>query len=481
MLHRKLLEVLVRLNGTEQKQLRLFLESPYFVQGQNTNLILPLYDLIIRNGADEMSPNLEKSAVFSHLFPDKVFLSKEKSPLDSLSSELFRLVRVFLSQQYFENKKSKVTDSVALMTFYRKSGLEERFWQIVESTRKTQNEIENRGADYFYNQFVIEEEISNFLGIYNTYEDDANLKNANLFLDSFFSILKLEQACALTHRSRISQIVDLPPNTLTEAVLLLANNEAYLKSPLITIYKKILSFIESTPSPDDLEEFKRLIDKEKLTIPPEKYRDIQSYFRSFWIRQSLRSGNPNDRLVIFELYNDHLYKGYLYIDDKLTPMALRVLTNAGLKVGQFPWVKKLLDDHPPERICGTKYPVEAHSLNVAEYHFHKKEYAEAEAKLTYRAFENPNFSIMADLLLIKIYYETNSELLESRMKALEQKVRRSKISTETKAGYYNFLKKLDKVVKYGWQKSTPKLAKLVEEIKTTPGVIDREWLLSKLS
>lgn len=165
----------------------------------------------------------------------------------------------------------------------------------------------------------------------------------------------------------------------------------------------------------------------------------------------------------------------------MTPLALRVLTNMGLKVGQFPWVKKLLDDHPPERICGTKYPVEVHSLNVAEYHFHKKEYAEAEAKLTYRTFENPNFSIMADLLLIKIYYETNSELLESRMKALEQKVRRSKISTETKAGYYNFLKKLDKVVKYGWQKSTPKLAKLVEEIKTTPGVIDREWLLSKLA
>ena len=112
--------------------------------------------------------------------------------------------------------------------------------------------------------------------------------------------------------------------------------------------------------------------------------------------------------------------------------------------------------------------------------FHTKEYAEAEAKLTYRAFENPNFSIMADLLLIKIYYETDSELLESRMKALEQKVRRSKISAETKAGYYNFLKKLDKVIKYGWQKSSPKRDKLVEEIKTTPSVIDREWLLSNL-
>ncbi len=183
---------------------------------------------------------------------------------------------------------------------------------------------------------------------------------------------------------------------------------------------------------------------------------------------------------MFNLLEKHLLEGYLYVDNKLTPLALRLLTNFGLKVHQFPWVKKLLDDHPPERICGTKYPVEAHSLNVAEYHFHKKEYAEAEAKLTYRAFENPNFSISADVLLIKIYYETGSELLESRMKALEQKVRRSKISAETKAGYYNFLKKLDKVIKYGWQKPSPKRDKLVEEIKNTPSVFAREWLLEKL-
>lgn len=161
-------------------------------------------------------------------------------------------------------------------------------------------------------------------------------------------------------------------------------------------------------------------------------------------------------------------------------MALRVLANSGLKLGEFDWVKKLLDDHPPERICGTKYPVEAHSLNVAEYHFHKKEYAEAEAKLTYRLFENPNFSISADVLLIKIYYETANDLLDARMKALEQKVRRTKISAETKAGYYNFLKKLDKVIKYGWQKKSPRRTKLIEEVRTTPGVFAREWLLEKL-
>ncbi len=83
--------------------------------------------------------------------------------------------------------------------------------------------------------------------------------------------------------------------------------------------------------------------------------------------------------------------------------------------------------------------------------------------------------------MIKIYYETQDELLESRMKALDQKVRRSKLSRETKNRYYNFLKKLDKIIKYGWQKNNPKRARLIEEIKTTPEIATREWLLEKLT
>ncbi|HNL39022.1 MAG TPA: hypothetical protein PKH43_07810, partial [Saprospiraceae bacterium] len=369
---------------------------------------------------------------------------------------------------------------VSLLQFYRKNGLEERFWQTVTSARKQQAAEVLRGPKYYIDQFRIEEEISNFQGTFNTHEDDANLTNVHQHLDSFFAILKLEYACALKHRQKTSQLTYLPSETLTNTILDIFENEDYLKIPLINIYSKIFTILNGQLDNNTLDSLKNAIISEGAKIPSEKFRDILAYYRAFLTWTYVRSGKIEDLVTMFEAYETNLTGGHLYIDDKLTPMALRVLCNIGLKLQKFPWVKKLLDDHPPERICGTKYPVEAHSLNVAEYYFHTKEYAEAEAKLTYRAFENPNFSIMADLLLIKIYYETDSELLESRMKALEQKVRRSKISAETKAGYYNFLKKLDKVIKYGWQKSSPKRDKLVEEIKTTPSVIDREWLLSKL-
>jgi hypothetical protein len=81
---------------------------------------------------------------------------------------------------------------------------------------------------------------------------------------------------------------------------------------------------------------------------------------------------------------------------------------------------------------------------------------------------------------LKIYFEIQVELLDYRIKAMEQKVRRTKISTDLKGMYYKFLQNLEKVLRYGLDKHSPKRKKLIEGIKTSPGVIEREWLLEKL-
>ncbi|MCB0575861.1 MAG: hypothetical protein KDC61_14995, partial [Saprospiraceae bacterium] len=158
----------------------------------------------------------------------------------------------------------------------------------------------------------------------------------------------------------------------------------------------------------------------------------------------------------------------------------RNLTIIGLKLGEVEWVKNFLDRHPPERICSTRYPAEVCNLNMAEYHFYLKQYDEAQEMLSYKLFENPVFSILSDVLLVKIYFETQNELLEFRMKALDQKVRRAKLSQGEKNRYLNFLRKLDKIVKYTWQPRNNKREKLIEEIKSTREIIAREWLLEKL-
>lgn len=481
MLNRKLLEVLKHLTTSERKRLRLFLTSPYFNNGSHAADIVRLYDLIIRHDANEEHPALSKESVFRMFFSDKQFREKTKGPLDALTSELFRLVRGFLSQTDLERENGELHQHLSLARFYRKFAYEERFWQTMQTMRNIQRDTPLRDARYFYDQFRVEEEELSFRGLYNSFEDDVNLNEVHKNLDLFYSILKLEFTCALEHQRHGAQIDKYPPTPLFEAILNLSEAAGPLDIPVNRIYRLVLKLIQNPESEGSFEILEPLLHQYEPLISIEKYKNLRALQRFLWVQQYLKSGDNFSLRQTFEIYREHLAMGYFYFDGLIPHSTFRNLVIGALILGEFEWVKNFLETHPPERIGSTRYPVEIHSLNLAEYYFYLKNYDAAQDKLVYRHFENPVFSILADVLLVKIYYETKNELLDSRMKALDQKIRRSKLSREVKNRYYNFLKKLDKIIKYGWQTKNPKRARLIEEIKTSPEIIAREWLLEKLA
>lgn len=480
MLHRKLLEVLSRLQPADLKRLRHFLESVYFNHMRRPGDIIRLYDYIMEREADESHPELSKTAVFYSIFPGKPFHENEKNPLDSLASDLFGLVKRFMAQKDWERTEAEQQELFSMLRFYRQHGLEDRFWQTVTTLRKLQEKKKIKDADYFYTQFSLEAEVTHFHNLFNTFEDDANLTNAHRNFDLYYGIVKMEYLCALRYQNKLSQFPFEPDPQIIQAFLKLSENVSPEDTVLIRIYRQVFVLLQHSEDEEAFHELETLLVRHKDNIPTDKYRDLQAYYRFFWARRYYKSGDEFARRKMFEVYKEHFEKGYFYVDNKITVMELRVLNTFALKLGQFDWAKKVLEEHPPERICVTRYPAEAHSLNWGEYYFYRKEYEEAKKCIAYKPFENPQLSIVAEVLLIKIYFETTDELLDYRVKALDQKVRRTKMAPIVKERYYNFLKKLDKVVKYSWQKDSPKRRKLVDEIKTIPEIIEREWLLEKL-
>jgi hypothetical protein len=61
-----------------------------------------------------------------------------------------------------------------------------------------------------------------------------------------------------------------------------------------------------------------------------------------------------------------------------------------------------------------------------------------------------------------------------------QKVRRAEIAKQYQERYAELLNKILLLVKYGWDKNNPKRAQLADSIRKTPGVLEKEWLLSHL-
>lgn len=480
MLNRKLLEVLSRLLPAEHKKLRMFLESPYFNHLRHPDELLRLYDYIMVYQADETHSRLSKKETYRFFFPERPYREKEKSPLDSLASDLFGLVKRFLAQQKWERSEASQDELFALLRFYREYGLEERFWQTIQALRKMQEANKFKDSRYYLTQFSIEDEIFHFRSLFNTFEDDANLTNLHKSLDLYYSIVKLEYLCALSYQHKLSQIPFEVNSRLAQTVLLLQDENISSDVILVRMYILIFYLLQQPDDEEMFSTFEMLLKQNNDKIPRDKYHDLQAFYRIFWSFRYTKFGDDHPRHKMFAIYKDHFEQGYFYVEGRISIAALRILNTFALKLGQFEWAKKVLDDHPPELICGTRYPAEAHNLNFGEYHFYKKEYEEAKNKVAYRPFENPQLGILADVLLIKIYFETNDELLDYRMKALDQKVRRTNLAAYVKDRYYNFLKKLDKIVKYGWLKSSSRKKKLIEEIKAIPEIIEREWLLEKL-
>lgn len=479
MLNKKLMEVLSRLSKAEHKRLRLFIQSPYFNTGLNEDILLSLYDYLAKYRFEEEAAELQKELVFGLFFPDKVFKTKEKGPLDMLCSDLFKMVRRFL-EQISNEKGTETSELLALSKFYDKYGLEDRFKASIEQVRKNLEKETIRESDYFHTQFVLEDQVAHFQTLNNSYEGDANLMAAHESIDLYYLIIKLQFLCGLSFQRKLTSSIETEESVTNKFIREVIDLYKDRDIPVLRLHNYVLKLIHDQSNSEVFNKFEFELEDFKSQISEPTLKNLMAYYRFFWVRRYFNASDPSTASQLFDIYRKHFENGYFFTDDNISVNALRALVVFALKNKQFEWIKGVLDVLPPTRFIGTRYATELHSLNYAEYYYAMGDYDLAIQYLAYKNFENPSYGVLADLLLIKIYFDTDEDLLDSRMKALDMKVRRSKLSTDLKDRYLNFLKKLYKVLKIRHIGSKETRVKLLNEIKTIPNVISKEWLISKL-
>ena len=483
MINRKLLEVLIRLSAEEHRKLRLFLQSPYYYQQlwRSVQDILRFYDYIMAHGADEQSPALEKAVVSALFFPEKTFREKEKGPVDALASDLFGLVRHFLHTNELDNRQQDIKAMLSLLRFYRKFGMDERFIQTEQNLRKLLEAYPHKDATYYNLCLSLAEEVFCYSSILTHAELEQESLQVHHHLDMYYTLRKLDYQSAMqTQGLLIEQSVNTPQSRdLNDAVVQFAASAEGLKNPGILLFQQVGQLNRDPDNFELLTAFGQLLDTHESELSFDLLSSLCTYYRNFYARRYSRTGDPELQRALFQILKTHWEKGLLYYDGYLHVANLMMLTAHSLKLGQTDFIRQILEQHPPERLCGTKYPKEACDLNWAEYHFYLKNYDTAADYLVYKPFEHPMLGVFAEGLLVKIYFETNNELLSTRLKALDQKVRRSKLARDTKQRYYNFVRLLDKIERYRYPTHKNKLAALSEEIKNTPNVLHRDWLLEK--
>jgi len=480
MLNRKLLEILKRLDTREIKRLRQFLQSPYFTYGLSSQEIIQLFEYIVRYGADADAPQLEKRRVSVRLFPDKPYNENGKSPIDTLTSDLFRLTKKFLFVSEIEHDSSEVMQELPVARFYRKYGLEDRFWKSVQYMRSVSDAESRHDERYFLDRYFVEEEVYTFKAFFNSTEDDANIGSKAFYLEQFFAIARMDTACILNLQRQRVDFQEAYTQALGDELIRLIRGGMFHHNGLAETYLLVLDNINNPEKLELVEQLRKRLEAQKQQFPIAHLKSLMASLRIFFIRRYQKSGQQTFLADYFSLVTQHLEEGYLYYDGKLIAASLRNIVHNGLRLGYFDKVREILEAHPPERIGGTRHPEEIYNLLHAIYYFALKDYVNAEKHLVQCNFDDIHFNVQAEILQIKIYYETNSDLLDYRIKALQQKVRRSRMAKEFKERYFALLNKILLLMKYSWEKKSPKRIKLLEEIRNTPGLLEKDWLISHL-
>ena len=481
MINKKLLEVLSRLSNEEHRQLKLFLQSPFFYQDirRSPAEIIRLYEYIMRYHADENSPALQKGLVSELFFPEKAYKEKEKGPIDALTTDMFSLVRSFIGLGQ-EKRPSEDTQLLKLMAFYRKFGLEERFERTHQALEKQLDAQTIQDTRYFMTHFLMADEVFKQKGLQSDSDTGNSIVRLLTHLDMYYVLNRLSYMGIFTEQQKLFEDAKNtePEYMMSSAVLGFAEREIGQSNVAIQLTLSILQKSNNI-SLEEVLQLGRQIEAHESGLNKEQLNNFYTHFRNLLSQQYSRNGTPETQKQLFETLQVHLHKGLLYYDEHMHIANLRMLTTHALKQNQTEWIRKVLEQHPPERLCGTKYPKEACDLNWAEYYFHLKNYEQAAQRLEYKPFEHPMLSIIAEALLLKIYYVTDNELLDARMHALRQKIRRSKLSPLIKTRYNNFIRLLGNLDRLKTALHTESAGPLLDEITITPNVMHREWLLEQ--
>ncbi len=371
-------------------------------------------------------------------------------------------------------------EPLILAKVYKRLGMKERFWQAIKTYRKQWEKRTPYDENDYYERFLLEEEVAAFISHHNPQAEDDNVGQVNDYLNKTFITRKLELGFTLLFKKIRRPDMSLPKDPLLDHLLADYPNHKAYQSPVGDLYFLANQVLQNPQDEGLFVAFSERLPQSEQEVPPLQYRNLLAIYRYFVGRSYRLKGETQIRSRLYRLLQEHFEGGYLEVEGKLLPNTFRVLINLAIWEKEYTWAHQVLDDYPPERIMGTRYPLEFHNLSRADLLFAEGKLEEAEERITYRQFQDAHYSIMSDVLLAKIYYETDHDLFESRLRALELKVRRARGIPIDQKAYLNFISTLKRIRKYQWTNDTNKLTKIREKIEDGLSTINREWLLGIL-
>ncbi|MCC6459868.1 MAG: hypothetical protein IT260_05340 [Saprospiraceae bacterium] len=473
----KLIQTLRCLDAGEILRLGQYLQSPYFVNPTSAAPLQHLFQLLQAfHPAFPEVPELAADTISHHLFGPE---TPAKSRLDKLMTRLHKEVRQFIVLERRLAVQSPLEDELHLARFFRSRHYLDAYQRLIDRLRQQVEQPALLDAPYFQWKYELEEEIGSYQSWFNHRTNDLNVPATLDALDTWFMLKRLELVLLLLSQSKTVLLHAQEHIQFMKEIEGLVAQPPFAAIPLLQVYYQAYHLLSSAqPDRRVFLQFKTLLEQEEPHLPADKVKDLQALARNYCI-QEFNGGNPEFFAVTFDLYAEHLAKGYLYREGLLHAVTVKNLVTIGLRQNMPEWVRQFLEEHK-NRITGISNPAEVYRFNMALYKFYIADYDAAYDFLD-DTYEDILYKIAAKRLEIKILFETESPILESRLQAFHIFIFRmgeKKLSANYLEGNKQFIGYLRRLLRPNTLGNKRRIARIRQDLDQATALVEKDWLLS---
>lgn len=457
-------ELLNAFSTTEIRRFRRFLESPYFNKRAD---LIALFDVLLQLRTKEIIP--KQTEIWDMIFPNNPFNSQE---MRLLLSYFLKVQEQFLVvEKMMGNDLEK---HALLLSAYREKNLNRHFQKALNQSEKKLAKQTFRHPEFHFANFKLEQEKLLFQAKSGRTRA-LNVQNLEDNLDHAFLSMKLRQACtSLSHQAVFNTQYRI---TLMEEILEKAQQPHFIKIPAISVYYHCYLALFDTSDEAHFQNFKQVLFKNTGRFPKEEMRSLYLLVINFCIKKI----NANQHAYLKEaldLYKKGLEEEILLEDQKLSRFSYQNMVGISLRLGDFSWTDWFIETY--KNHLDVSYREVTYSLSSARLEFERKNFAKALSQLQTADYNDLINSMVAKVLLLKIYYETNEiDLLFSHLKTMKMFIRRNK-----KMGYHyenwsNIIRYTQRLMELNFfdKKAVQELRDLIEQEEV---LTEKRWLLKQL-
>ncbi len=464
----KLFNVLAQLSVYDINRLKKFVDSPYFNRNEVLSTMLRAIDEAMRLDAAE---TLTKAELWERIMPHNTY---DDLKFRKLCSDLLKLTEAFLSQEIFEQHSLQRADNLLVAVYNRK--LEPLYNSALSTADRLSEQYHFRPASYYYYLYSFERNFYNLSGLEIERTKEANIEQMAENLDKFYVAEKLRCYCIMLDRQRMAAH-DYRVLFMDEIIAHIESGNLQESVPVNLYYQIHLTQIEPN-NPTHFERLKSLIASHIRELPQMEAFEILDSALNYCVAQVNR-GKSHYLREYMELSLVGIQNETLLVNGALSPWTFRNIVFAGLRMHDFEWVKKFINDYQNQ--IDESYRENAVSFNLANLYFYQNKYDEVLKLLQEVEYDDPSYNRNSKTILLATYYELQEmESLTSLLSSFEIYLRRNKAMPEDrKMPYLNLIKFMRSLVKIS-NTDEQALQKLKKKVEETEGVVNKEWLLEKI-